>query len=68
MARNTNEGYRLGSIDDRTQVLNPATGHWTKRNREGGGSEAGQFMAVKTDGTPFKGIAKEKDERRGSER
>jgi len=68
MARNTNEGHRIGSVDDRTQVLNPATGHWTKRNHEDGDSEAGQFMAVKSDGASFKGIAKEKDERRGSER
>ena len=40
MARNTNEGHRIGSVDDRTQVLNPATGHWTKRNHEDGDSEA----------------------------
>lgn len=64
MARNTDEGHRIGSVDDRTQIKNPATGKWTKRNREDGSDEAGQFMDVKEDGEPFKGVAKEPDGRR----
>ncbi|OBX19190.1 hypothetical protein A9995_08650 [Erythrobacter sp. QSSC1-22B] len=64
MARNTDDGHRTGSVDDRTQVKNPVTGNWTKRNRAEGSDEAGQFMEVKQDGEPFKGVAKEPDGRR----
>ena len=64
MARNTGDDHRIGSVDDRSQVKNPATGKWTKRNREDGSDEAGQFMDVKSDGEPFKGVAKETDGRR----
>ena len=64
MAKNTGDDHRKGSVDDRTQVKNPATGHWTKRNREEGSANAGQFMDVKSDGEPFKGVAKEPDGRR----
>lgn len=67
MGKNTGEGYRKGSVDDRTQVENPKTGNWTKRNREEGSEEAGQFMEVRQDGEPFKGVAKEPDERRRPE-
>ena len=63
MAKNTGEGYRIGSVDDRTQVKNPATDKWTKRDRSDG-ADAGEFMDVKSDGTPFKGVAKEPDGRR----
>jgi hypothetical protein len=59
MATNTGKGYRQGSVKDRTQVQNPKTGQWTKRD-----TETGQFMDVKQDGTPFKGVAKEVDDRR----
>ena len=67
MARNTGDGHRIGSVDDRSQVKNPATGKWTKRDRKEGSDGAGQFMDVKSDGEPFKGVAKEKDGRRSSE-
>ena len=67
MARNTGDGHRIGSVDERSQVKNAATGHWTKRNREDGSEEAGQFMDVKSDGEPFKGVAKERDGRRADE-
>ena len=63
MAKNTGEGHRKGSVDARTQVKNPATGKWTKRDRSDG-AEAGEFMDVKSDGKPFKGVAKERDGRR----
>ena len=64
MAKNTGEGRRIGSIDERTQVKNPKSDKWTKRNREEGSKERGQFMDVKKDGEPFKGVAQEADERR----
>ena len=67
MARNTGDEHRIGSVDDRSQVKNTATGKWTKRNREEGSVEAGQFMDVKSDGEPFKGVAKERDGRRSDE-
>ncbi|MGB9181346.1 MAG: hypothetical protein WCB68_19090 [Pyrinomonadaceae bacterium] len=58
MGKNTGEGYRQGAVKDRTQTENPHTGDWTKRNREDG-----EFMDVKEDGKPFKGVAKEPDKR-----
>lgn len=58
MAKNTGEGYRIGSVDDRTQVARP-DGHWTKRDRD-----TGRFMNVKSDADPFKGVAREPDGRR----
>lgn len=59
MAKNTNEGYRKGSVNDRTQIQNPRTGNWTKRD-----TNTGKFIDVKRDGEPFKGVAKEEDGRR----
>lgn len=58
MAKNTGAGYRIGSVDDRTQVSRP-DGHWTKRDRD-----TGRFMDVKSGGEPFKGVAREPDGRR----
>lgn len=55
MARNTGKGSRKGAVSKRTQVYNPSTGHYIKRD-----AETGQFMDVKSDGKPFKGIEKEK--------
>ncbi len=59
MAKNTGEGYRQGSVTGRTQVQNPRTGNFVKRD-----ADTGRFMDVKTNGTPFKGVAKEVDNRR----
>ena len=64
MAKNTGEGYRIGSVAGRTQVLNPVTGDWTKRDRDPDSETKGAFLDVKSDGTPFKGVAKEPDRRR----
>ena len=58
MATNTGDGYRKGSVKDRDQVYNPKTKKWVKRD------EDGRFMDVKEDGTPFKGVAKYKDDRK----
>ena len=67
MAKNTGEGHRIGSVDDRTQVKNPKNDKWIKRNREEGSKKRGQFMEVKKDGESFKGIAEELDERRSDD-
>jgi hypothetical protein len=55
MARNTNKGFRNGAVKERSQVLNPKTEKWTKRD-----AETGRFMSTKDDGTPYKGVRKEK--------
>lgn len=57
MAKNPpNDGSRKGAVKERSQVQNPKTGLWTKRD-----SETGQFMDVKTSSeNPFKGVRKEK--------
>lgn len=59
MAKNTGNGFRRGSVDDRTQTYNPSNDTWVKRD-----ATTGKFMDVKSDGTPFKGVAKERDDRR----
>ena len=64
MAKNTGEGHREGSVDERTQVENPKTGDFAKRNRDHDSPDDGEFMDNKQDGEPFKGVAKEPDERR----
>ena len=58
MATNTGEGFRKGSVTDRTQVHNPKNDTWVKRD-----ADTGKFMDVKS-GDPFKGVAKEEDGRR----
>ena len=47
--------HRNGAVCKRSQVLNPKTKQYVKRD-----AETGRFMDVKKDGTPFKGIRKEK--------
>ena len=59
MARNTGGGFRIGTVTDRTQVFNPKTETWTKRD-----TGTGRFIQGKSDGTPFKGVAEEVDHRR----
>ena len=50
------DNARVGAVKGRTQVFNPVTGLWTKRD-----TQTGKFMDVKTsDNTPFKGVRKEK--------
>jgi len=58
MATNGKKGdnRRHGAVKNRTQVKNPKTGIWVKRNKDNG-----QFMDGKTSNNkPFKGITKEK--------
>ena len=49
------DGHRNGAVRDRSQVYNPKTETWVKRNKDDG-----RFMDQKSDGTPFKGVRKEK--------
>ena len=50
------DNARKGAVRKRSQVLNPKTGLWVKRD-----AETGQFMSVKTSSTkPYKGVRKEK--------
>lgn len=57
MAKNAPVGdnRRIGAVKNRTQAFNPVTKQWVKRD-----SGTGKFMDVKQDGTPFKGVTKEK--------
>lgn len=55
MATNTGKGSRQGAVRNRSQVLNPKTDTYTKRN-----TGNGQFMDGKVDASPFKGVRKEK--------
>lgn len=59
MARNTGDEQRKGTVKDRTQTENPLTGTFTKRD-----TKTGEFIDVKEDDKPFKGVAKEEDGRR----
>lgn len=55
MATNTTKGFRRGAVRKRSQVENPVTDDWTRRD-----AETGEFMDGKQDGQPFKGVRKEK--------
>ena len=48
-------GGRIGAVKARSQGFNPVTKQHFKRN-----TETGQIMAVKKDGTPWKGVQQEK--------
>ena len=51
------DGSRKGAVRQRSQVKNPQTGLWIKRD-----AESGKFMDVKTSSDkPFKGVRKEKN-------
>lgn len=57
MAKNApiGDGKRVGAVKGRSQTFNPVTKQWVKRN-----ANTGQFMDVKSDGSPFKGVRKER--------
>ncbi len=57
MAKNKPYGdiARKGAVKKRSQTYNPKTETWIKRD-----AETGKFMDGKKDGTPFKGVRKEK--------
>lgn len=50
------DNARVGAVKDRTQVYNPKTDKWVKRD-----SQTGKFMDMKTsNNAPFKGVRREK--------
>ena len=49
------DNRRIGQVRERSQTYNPKTDRWTKRD-----TNTGQFIDTKSDGTPFKGVRKEK--------
>jgi len=55
MAKNTGEGFRRGEVRGRSQLPNPLTDGFIKRN-----TDTGQFVAGKEGPKPFKGVRKEK--------
>ncbi|VBO96123.1 hypothetical protein [Burkholderia pseudomallei] len=59
MAKNTGKDFRIGSVDGRSQVLNPKNGQWVKRD-----DKTGRFIGQKEGGQPYKGVAREKDGRK----
>lgn len=57
MAKNppSGDGHRIGAVKGRSQTYNPTTQQYVKRD-----TSTGRFMDVKKDGTPFKGVRKER--------
>lgn len=55
MAKNTGENYRKGEVRRRSQLPNPLTDGFTKRD-----TDTGRFVEVKEGPKPFKGVRKEK--------
>ena len=53
--RTSGDNRRHGAVKQRSQVFNPKTEQWVKRD-----TNTGKFMDVKQGGTPFKGVRKEK--------
>ena len=64
MAKNTGNGSRTGAVTGRTQVQNPVTGDYVKRDEGEASATKGRFLDVKQDGSKFKGVAVEPDGRR----
>jgi hypothetical protein len=56
MAKNApyGDGRRVGAVRGRSQTQTPS-GKWVKRD-----TATGRFMDVKSDGTPFKGVRRER--------
>lgn len=52
MAKNTNDGYRIGAVKERTQLFNSHNNTFIKRD-----SKTGQFMSVSKN--EYKGITTE---------
>jgi len=57
MAKNTDQGFRIGSVRNRSQTFNPQTDQFVKRD-----DSTGRFMGAKYN--PFKGVAREPDGRK----
>ena len=55
MAKNTEQGYRIGAVKGRSQTRTPS-GNWVERD-----TTTGRFVNQKTSSkNPFKGVRKEK--------
>ncbi len=54
VAKNSGGGYRIGSVKGRSQTVT-MSGHFVMRD-----TKTGKFLNVKSDGTAFKGVTKEK--------
>lgn len=55
MAKNGSKGGgRVGAVKGRSQVQNPQTGLWTKRD-----TSSGRFVATKQSQGSFKGVRRE---------
>jgi hypothetical protein len=50
------DGHRNGAVRKRSQVFNPKTEQWVKRDKD-----TGRFIDVKKEGTPFKVVTKKRD-------
>lgn len=48
------DGHRNGAVRNRSQVRNPTTQQWVKRD-----AQTGRFIDVKKDGEPYKGVRQE---------
>jgi hypothetical protein len=53
MGKNTNTGHRKGVVKDRSQIYNPVTDQYIKRD-----TTTGKFISSKD--TPYKGVKEEK--------
>lgn len=53
------DGKRVGAVKGRSQVLNPKTKRYVKRD-----GSSGRFMDMKADLTPFKGVRVAKKKKR----
>lgn len=49
------DGHRNGAVRERSQVRNPKTDQWVKRD-----TNTGRFIDVNQNGDPHKGVRKEK--------
>lgn len=49
------DNRRNGAVRGRSQTENPRSNTWTKRD-----ARTGRFIEGKKDGTPFKGVTKER--------
>lgn len=49
------DNQRKGAVKTRSQIKNPITGYWTKRD-----DKSGKFFNVQADPKPFKGVRKDK--------
>lgn len=49
------DGHRNGQVRNRSQIKNPHTGLWQKRD-----TSTGQWVDINQNGNPHKGVRKEK--------